>query len=213
MKKPVALKIINIVERIANVNKKGYSRVIYIDHSKLKSYGCKPREVVLFQSNNGATYLRKTAPLGKKYLIRKIYKRSRGNALIGFQLIGLNKKTQHSRGIPQRVRKEIMVKYDNKCIFCGSTNRLEVDHKNGRYNNKSDEVTDFQILCKSCNDKKRERCKKCLVTGHRFNVQTAISPYLYKKPYTCGSMKYNAKVGCKGCFLYDIEDFYKKNMS
>jgi predicted DNA-binding protein len=122
--------------------------------------------------------------------------------------MGFNNNLYFSRAIPQEVRKVALEKSGHKCIWCGSTDRLEVDHKNGRYNNVSNNVNDFQILCKSCNDKKRERCKKCVLTGQRFNVQSSISNILFKSPFTCGDGKYNDMIGCKGCFLYDIEDFY-----
>lgn len=202
-------RIIAIVERIAKINKKGVSEFISIDPKDLKKKGCKPQEVALFQSNNGVPYLRRDAPLSKMYMIERKYHVGTGS-LLGFKLTGFNNNLYFSRSIPQEVRKVTLEKYGHKCIWCGSTDRLEVDHKNGRYNSVSNNVEDFQILCKSCNDKKRERCKRCLVTGQRYNVQTAISNVLYKVPYTCGTNKYNASVknGCKGCFLYDIEDFY-----
>lgn len=208
-------RIVTIIERIANVNKKGFSRLVHINKKRLQALGCKPEEVALFQSTNGARYLRSTSPLCKKYVVRRVYTRGRGKALIGFQLIGFNTSTHHSRSIPPRVRKAILIKYENRCIMCGSTNCLEIDHKNGRYNCASTKVDDFQVLCKSCNDKKRERCRKCIATGQRFNVQQAISPLLYKIAFTCGGARFNnrLKVGCRGCFLHDIEDFYKKNTS
>jgi hypothetical protein len=204
--KPKA-RIVVIVERIGNINKKGVSDFISIDARDLKKRGCKPHEVDLFKSNNGVAYLRRDAPLSKRYMIQRNYHKVNGS-LMGFKLTGFNNNLYFSRAIPQEVRKATLENYGHKCIWCGSTDRLEVDHKNGRYNNVSNNVNDFQILCKSCNDKKRERCKKCVLTGQRFNVQNSISKVLFKVPFTCGGGKYNDKIGCKGCFLYDIEDFY-----
>jgi hypothetical protein len=173
----------------------------------LKKRGCKANEIGLFQSNNGVPYLRRDAPLSRTYMIERKYQKNNG-ALLGFKLTGFNNNLYFSRNIPQEVRKATLERYGHKCIWCGSCDRLEVDHKNGRYNNVSNNVDDFQILCKSCNDKKRERCKRCTLTGQRFNVQNAISNVLYKCAFTCGTQKYNDKIGCKGCFLNDIEDFY-----
>jgi hypothetical protein len=207
--KPKA-RIVVIVERIGKINKKGVSNFISIDTRDLKKKGCKPREIDLFKSNNGVPYLRRDAPLSKKYIIQRKYHKGNGS-LMGFKLTGFNNNLYFSRAIPQQVRKATLENYGHKCIWCGSTDRLEVDHKNGRYNNVSNNVNDFQILCKSCNDKKRERCKKCVLTGQRFNVQSSISNVLFKSPFTCGVGKYNEKIGCKGCFLYDIEDFYESH--
>jgi ICEA Protein len=202
--------ILNVLERVYKINKKGVSEFISIDKLSLLSKGCKQNEIHMFQSNNGVSYLRRDSIICKKYLVDRTYHKSTG-ALIGFKLIGFNTKTFVSRHIPQSIRKSVLQKYGFKCIWCGSQQKLEVDHKNGRYNDVTDKVDDFQILCKSCNDKKRERCNKCRETGCRYNVQKEISPILYKSPFICGSAKYNEKVGCNGCFLYDIEDFYKNH--
>ncbi len=209
-KSKVKSKIVLIVERIAKINKKGVSQFISIDPKDLRKKGCKVNEVGLFKTNNGVPYLRKDAPLSRRYMIERKYHRTNGS-LLGFKLIGFNNNLYFSRSIPQEIRKAILAKYHYKCIWCGSGDRLEIDHKNGRYNNVSNNVNDFQLLCKSCNDKKRERCKKCQATGQRYNVQQTISNVLYKKAFTCGTCKYNDKIGCKGCFLYDIEDFYVKH--
>jgi hypothetical protein len=161
----------------------------------------------MFQSKNGVPYLRRDSPICRKYLVKRTYDKSNG-ALIGFQLVGLNKSSFYSRHISKNIRKRVLEKYGFKCIWCGSKDRLEVDHKNGRYNTKTDATSDFQILCKSCNDKKRQRCNKCRETNYRYNVQKEISSTLYKCAYISGNEKYTEKQGCKGCFLYDIEDFY-----
>lgn len=202
--------VLCVLERIFKVNKKGISEYINIDKVFLKKRGCKPAEIQLFQANNGVPYLRRESPICKKYKVERKYHSSTG-ALIGFKLIGFNTKLHFSRHIPQQVRKAVLEKYGHKCILCGSKDRLEVDHKNGRYDAKTDKVSDFQILCKSCNDKKRERCNKCRDSGCRYNVQQEISSILYKTAFTQGTSKYNEKLGCKGCFLYDIEDFYQKH--
>jgi hypothetical protein len=203
-------KILGVIERILKITKSGCSKFISIHPNDLKQNGCKTNEIALFKSNNGVPYLRRDSPLCRKYLVDRRYNGKNGS-LLGFKLIGFNKNSYYSRSIPQEVRKLTLEKYSHKCILCGSKDRLEVDHKNGRYNAMTSKVDDFQILCKSCNDKKRERCKKCVSSGTRFNVQEAISSFLYDKPYTQGTSSYTQKHGCKGCFLYDIEDFYKKN--
>jgi hypothetical protein len=202
--------ILAVIERIGKINKKGVSNFISIIPTDLRKRGCKANEIELFKSNNGVPYLRKDSPLCRKYNVTRKYHKSIGS-LIGFQLTGFNNNMYFSRAIPQDVRRVILEKYNYKCILCGSKDRLEIDHKNGRYDNIANTFEDFQLLCKSCNDKKRERCKTCKLSGQRFNVQQSISNILYKVPFTCGTQKYTEKIGCKGCFLYDIEDFYKKH--
>ncbi len=205
-------KILCVLERVVKISKKGVSEYISIDKTALKKRGCKPMELQQFQANNGVPYLRRDSPICKKYKVERKYHSSTG-ALIAFKLVGFNNNVHFSRHIPQQVRKDVLEKYGHKCVWCGSKDRLEVDHKNGRYDAKTDKVSDFQILCKSCNDKKRERCNKCRDSGCRFNVQQEISSILYKTAFSQGTVKYTEKQGCKGCFLYDIEDFYKKHDS
>lgn len=200
-------KVLNVLERVFSINNKGVSEFIYINEEYLTKKGCNHYEVNLFKSNNGVAYLRRDSPICRKYMIQRKYNTKTG-ALIGFKLIGFNKQVFFSRHISQQIRLEILNKYNNKCVWCGSRDRLEIDHKNGRYNVKTDKIDDFQLLCKICNDKKRQRCNKCRETGKRYNVQKEISSVLYKSAFTSGYEKYTEKQGCKGCFLYDIEDFY-----
>lgn len=199
--------VLLILERLFKINKKGVSEFININEQSLYGKGCKSFEVFMFQSKNGVSYLRKDSAICRKYLVERSYDNKTGS-LTGFKLIGYNHKPYYSRHISYNIRKRVLEKYGFRCIWCGSKHRLEIDHKNGRYNTKTDKIADFQILCKSCNDKKRERCNKCRQTNCRYNVQKEISSILYKCAFICGNEKYNARQGCKGCFLHDIEDFY-----
>lgn len=198
------------LERVFKINNKGFSEFISTDEKSLRIKGCKPSEVYMFQSKNGVSYLRRDSPICRKYKVDRAYNKKNGS-LIGFRLVGFNKTTYYSRHISKSVRIKVFEKYKFKCIWCGSKDRLEVDHKNGRYNKKTDTIIDFQLLCKSCNGKKRERCNKCRETNCRYNVQDEISSVLYKSSFTSGHERYNERQGCKGCFLYDIEDFYLKH--
>ena len=202
--------IIHTIERVFRINKKGVSEFIRIDEKSLFTKGCKPCEISMFQSKNGVSYLRRDSPICRKYIIERSYSKTNGS-LIGFKLVGFNRSHYYSRHISKNIRKKVLEKYGFKCIWCGSKDKLEVDHKNGRYNTKTDKITDFQILCKSCNDKKRQRCMKCRETNQRYNVQEEISSVLYKSAYITGNEQYIEIHGCKGCFLYDIEDFYLKH--
>lgn len=214
VKKPLkrSATILSIVERIAKVNKKGVSKLIPLDASSLIALGCTKVEASMFQCTNGVPYLRQGSFLTKKYSIQKYYTKNTGS-LTRFRLNGFNASNAQrvSRSIPVAVRRDVRMKYGSRCVWCGSTDKLEIDHKDGRYTRAGSTMGDFQLLCKSCNDKKRERCKKCSTTGKRYNVQESVSSTLYNIPFTKGTCRFNKKIGCRGCFLYDIEDFYLHN--
>jgi len=59
--------------------------------------------------------------------------------------------------ITPKLKKIVMSEYNNKCIFCGSSNGMNVDHKDDEYTNSYQELTkqDLQVLCQHCNTIKR----------------------------------------------------------
>jgi hypothetical protein len=65
---------------------------------------------------------------------------------------------------------------NSPCVACGTTSNIEIDHKNGLYNNprvlclSTQTVDDFQPLCKHCNDQKRQTYKKMKETGVRYGA-------------------------------------------
>ncbi|GAA9622575.1 hypothetical protein HpVa125_12540 [Helicobacter pylori] len=74
--------------------------------------------------------------------------------------------------------------------------QIEIDHKDGRND-------DFQALCKACNDKKRQICRKCKESGYRFDA-TKIPGNRY--PFYEGAIEYD---GCVGCYQYDPIQYRK----
>ncbi|BAW66202.1 ulcer-associated gene restriction endonuclease [Helicobacter pylori] len=54
--------------------------------------------------------------------------------------------------------------------------QIEIDHKDNRKDDlrvsdlNIQTFDDFQALCKACNDKKRQICKKCKESGYRFDA-------------------------------------------
>jgi len=102
------------------------------------------------------------------------------------------------------------------CVHCGRTNRVEIDHKNDLYNDarvhdiETQQVTDFQPLCNTCNVAKRAVCRKTRETGIR---QPA--------PFMCiqmggplfieGGSDFNldpTALGLRGTFWYDVEAYF-----
>ena len=63
---------------------------------------------------------------------------------------------------------------DGPCVSCGSSSQIEIDHKNGLYNDprvlssETQLVSDFQPLCKHCNDQKRQTYNYTKTTGKRY---------------------------------------------
>lgn len=62
----------------------------------------------------------------------------------------------------KQVRKIILDKYSSKCVFCGSTYDLEIDHVKSVYacfrDNEIHECNkeeNLQVLCKTCNTSKK----------------------------------------------------------
>lgn len=57
------------------------------------------------------------------------------------------------------LRKEVLNKYGEVCMKCGSTKRLEVDHIKPRsyYPELELDINNLQVLCKSCNCSKSNR--------------------------------------------------------
>ena len=124
-----------------------------------------------------------------------------------YKLYGLNNDTSTNS-----IRKDIIdiIKGMN-CLVLGTSNP-EVDHKNGRKNDKrvmntkTQKITDFQPLSKAANDAKRQHCKKCKETNIRYDAKNLK----YVKSVTVGSLEYETGIGCIGCYWYDIEDFRHK---
>ncbi len=89
------------------------------------------------------------------------------------------------------------------------TLNIEVDHKDGRKDDPrvSDSNTqtfdDFQALCKACNDKERQICKKCKESGYRFDATKIPGNYysFYER-----EAEYD---GCVGCYQYDPIQYRK----
>ena len=95
------------------------------------------------------------------------------------QLIGIDVDNNSSRSI----RKDILIQIKSqKCVHTGfegtTQNGIECDHKNGRYddvnvlNTSTQEISDFQPLCRQANLQKRSDCKSCLLNGVRFDAKS-----------------------------------------
>lgn len=61
------------------------------------------------------------------------------------------RKKRPDRHTPQKIRNEILKKYDNKCCECGSKEKLEIDHIKPIKLGGNNDFDNLQILCKTCN--------------------------------------------------------------
>ena len=104
---------------------------------------------------------------------------------------------------------------DKPCVACGSTCNIEMDHKNGLYNNPrvlnihTQSENDFQPLCKHCNDQKRQTYKEMKRTGVRHSAMSIPMMETFGIDYTYGDATYdpndiNAMVGT---YWFDPVDF------
>ena len=62
-----------------------------------------------------------------------------------------------NRYISKKTRKEVLDKYYHKCAYCGSTDRLEIDHIKPISKRGLSEFSNLQVLCKKCNLKKSNK--------------------------------------------------------
>lgn len=80
---------------------------------------------------------------------------TKGTSIMLIKIVGLQ--TRYSNRYIPKCIKEIISK--KSCVVCGTNSSIEVDHKNGLYNDtKVLTLNDFQPLCKHCNDQKRQTC-------------------------------------------------------
>lgn len=110
------------------------------------------------------------------------------------------------------IRKDIRNFYRKQpCVNCGTTCNLEVDHKNGLYNDKrvlntkTQTIDDFQSLCRHCNLVKRQALKKAVKTGIRPSALDIPKNKAYGVSYTTGDETFNVNDinAMLGTYWYD----------
>jgi hypothetical protein len=95
---------------------------------------------------------------------------TKGTAIYLVKICGLLDRSS-ARPIRNDIRAALK---DGPCVSCGTTSQIEIDHKNGLYNDprvlssETQLITDFQPLCKHCNDQKRQTYNYTKSTGKRY---------------------------------------------
>ncbi|WP_154548157.1 HNH endonuclease [Helicobacter pylori] len=175
---------------LAQPDKNGMSRWVSVTEFVGKYQG--------LQLGNGGSWCRNNSSLAKEFELEFDKRQTLGNSIDRIRLNGYN-----TRGVfNQSIRQDIKNYYKQQCCaMCGArgnseNTQIEIDHKDGHKD-------DFQALCKACNDKKRQICKKCKESGYRFDA-TKIPGNRY--PFYEGAIEYD---GCVGCYQYDPIQYRK----
>ncbi|WRG63792.1 HNH endonuclease [Helicobacter pylori] len=163
------------------------------------------------QLGNGGSWCRSNSSLAKEFILEFDKGQTPGNSIDRIRLNGYNARCVFN----QSIRQDIKNYYKQQCCaMCGAhgnseNTQIEVDHKDGHKDDLrvSDSNTqifdDFQALCKACNDKKRQICKKCKESGYRFDATKILGNYY---PFYEGEAEYD---GCVGCYQYDPIQYRK----
>jgi hypothetical protein len=118
------------------------------------------------------------------------------------------------RPIGQSIREALS---DGPCVTCGTNSNIEIDHKNGLYNDErvlslsGQTADDFQPLCKHCNDQKRQTYKKMKETGIRYGATSIPALKMFGVDYISGDASYdiNDPNTMVGTYWYDPVVFMK----
>lgn len=155
-----------------------------------------------FESSNGCQWARSDGSyLGKRY---KIKRPKAGGKVSAIQLDGPNHNSVKTyRSIRKDIRDTIT---HQRCAVLDVGSNIEVDHKNGKYDELSNidmdnqKLQDFQPLSKAANDAKRQHCKQCIREGKRYDARRLG----YKEGWVVGDEN---TAPCIGCYWYDPKRF------
>jgi len=155
--------------------------------------------------NGGSWWRTDVSSFAKKYKIEKGRSNGRGNKVTSLKTTGYTDIPISSRSlIPPGVRESLR---GTPCAMLGSAvhGTIEIDHKNGYYST-GKELKDFQPLCKTANDAKRQYCKICKKTGKRYDARELG----FSVGWIEGSSYFDKETECHGCYLFDPIEFRKE---
>jgi len=119
------------------------------------------------------------------------------------------------RPIRKNIRNALLL---SPCVVCGTNSQIEIDHKNGLYNDprvlnsKTQTVEDFQPLCKHCNDQKRQTCVWQKNQGKRYPASMIPQLAIFGIDFVEGDLTLDETDvnSLKGTYWYDPVDFMIK---
>ena len=163
---------------------------------------------------NGCDWGRKNSPLRQAYILEMDKSITPGNRVDRVRLKGFNRNDSFSQAIRKDICDEIRKR---RCVMLGINGKsentiIEVDHKDGRKNDmrvsdmSTQQIDDFQPLCKAANDIKRQICKNCTQSDKRWDARNIEgNPYGFYE----GDERYNGT--CVGCYQYDPVEYRKRS--
>ncbi len=176
-----------LFEELAHPAEDGFSRPVYVDEFVGK--------YERLRLGNGGSWCRDDGSLARVYNIER---HKSGNSIDYVKLHGY-KKHPITKPIPESIRQELA---GQGCVILG-VGKVEIDHKDGRRDDPrlgdADRVkiADFQPMSKAANNAKRQHCKTCRETCHRFDARNL--------GYSVGQVRGNGtyRGSCIGCYWYD----------
>lgn len=204
---------IDLFLELAKPDEKGFSRWVRVSEF-VGAYKT-------LRLGNGGGWCRASSTLAKTYIVEFDKSLTSGNAIDAIRLQGFNPQ----KAFNQAIRKDIKDFYKTqKCVMlgvCGKSENttIEIDHKDGRKDSarvsdlQSQNLQDFQPLCKAANDIKRQICKTCKETNTRWSAKNIKgNPY----DFYAGDERYIAQseggLGCVGCYQYDPVAYRKESV-
>jgi hypothetical protein len=138
----------------------------------------------------------------------------KGNKITHIKIYGVQNKEIFTR----RIREDIRKYYANSvCVVCGRSD-VEIDHKNGLYNDprvltlETQTIDDFQPLCQHCNLQKRQSMVYSKETGKRYPATKIPQLKIFEIDFVDGGEAYdiNDPNAMNGTYWYDPVSFMKE---
>jgi hypothetical protein len=115
-----------------------------------------------------------------------------------------------NRKIKPEIKKELF-RLNPQCVVCGTGSDLQIDHKNALYNDHvscsvgQQSVEDFQVLCRHCNDVKRQVSNWQIKNKKRFPATMIPQLAMFGIDYISGDEQWDPKDpnAMVGTYWYD----------
>lgn len=178
-----------------------FDYTVFYKNKKYKSYIHNKEELII--DNNIINNFYNELNINKK-----------GNSIVGIFVHRLNNIKNNNRNIRKDIKDNLKNK---KCVICGTSSDIIIDHKNDLYNDErvlnieTQTINDFQPLCNHCNLLKRQKHKEEILNKKIFSAKELplFQIYNYNFPWeykTYDEYDINLK---KDTYFYDPIEFMK----